>query len=213
MVKGELTQENLSITVQAAIEKILLQKEIAQGQEKLRLTAEIALRIRQCLNLEDVLNTTVTEVRKLLKCDRVLAYQLTPDVSGTIVAESVEGDWTKTLGCRIVDPCFQQGVAEDYRQGKKQTIVNVHQVGFNRCYIELLEKFQVKASLSVPILITESDSPTQLWGLLIAHQCSDYRQWQADELELLDELAVQISICLKQGQLLRQLQGELVQRQ
>ena len=124
-----------------------MQKEIAQSQEKLRLTAEIALRIRQCLNLEDVLKTTVIEVRKLLKCDRVLVYQFAPDLGGTIVAESVEGGWTKTLGHQIADPCFQQGVAENYRQGKKQTISNVHEVGLNSCYIQLLEKFQVKAKI------------------------------------------------------------------
>ncbi|MGB7443041.1 MAG: PAS domain S-box protein [Coleofasciculaceae cyanobacterium] len=213
LVKGELTQEKLSLTVHAAIEKICLQKEIAQSQEKLRLTTEIALRIRQSLDIEDVLSTTVIEVRKLLKCDRILVYQFTPDFDGTVVAESVEGGWRKTLDHQIIDPCFMQEVAEDYRQGKKHTISDVDQVGLNSYYIELLEKFQVKASLSVPILLTESSSPTQLWGLLIAHQCSDYRQWQADELELLDKLAVQISICLQQGQLLRQLQEELAQRQ
>ena len=40
------------------------------------LLAEIALRIRRSLNLEEILNTTVAEVRQFLHADRVVHFQL-----------------------------------------------------------------------------------------------------------------------------------------
>lgn len=58
----------------------------------------VAERIRQSLNLSDILNTTVAEVRNLLQVDRVLVYQFAADMSGTIVAESVAPGWTVALG-------------------------------------------------------------------------------------------------------------------
>ena len=39
--------------------------------ERDRLLAQIALRIRQSLNLKQILQTTVAEVRQFLECDRV----------------------------------------------------------------------------------------------------------------------------------------------
>jgi light-regulated signal transduction histidine kinase (bacteriophytochrome) len=73
------------------------------------------------------------------------------------------------------------------------------------CHMALLQEFQVKANLVVPILQQE-----QLWGLLIAHQCSGPRQWTSFETELLLQLANQIGIALAQARLLKQ---ETQQRQ
>ena len=59
-----------------------------------------------------------------------------------------------------------------------------------------MEDFQVKANVVVPILLSPSPSKenSSLWGLLIAHQCSDIRHWEIDEIELLDKLGVQLAI-------------------
>ncbi|NJN21921.1 MAG: GAF domain-containing sensor histidine kinase [Leptolyngbya sp. RL_3_1] len=43
-----------------------------------------------------------------------------------------------------------------------------------------------------------------LWGLLIAHQCSGPRQWEASEIELLRALAGQVGIAIQQGELYAQ---------
>jgi diguanylate cyclase (GGDEF)-like protein len=53
----------------------------------------------------------------------------------------------------------------------------------------------------VPILQGED-----LWGLLIAHHCSQPRQWQQLEINLLQELATQAGIAIKQAQLYQQLE-------
>jgi GAF domain-containing protein len=61
-----------------------------KGQiERQRIMMDIAHRIRQSLDLTDILQTTVDEIRQFLQTDRVLIFQFAPDFSGTIVVESV----------------------------------------------------------------------------------------------------------------------------
>ncbi|MDZ8094047.1 MAG: GAF domain-containing protein [Nostoc sp. DedQUE05] len=208
LVKKKLTSEVLQGAIHHALERMDLTRQLEQSQEQQQLIAAIALRIRQSLKLEEILHTTATEVRQFLKVDRVVIYQFQPDMSGTIMAESVLPGWTVALGKEILDTCFQQGAESDYHQGKKRAIDDIYQAGLTNCHLQLLEQFEVKANLVVPILVKE-----QLWGLLIAHQCSASRHWQSVELDLLDRLAVQIAIAIQQGSAYQQLQAELAERQ
>jgi PAS domain S-box-containing protein len=52
----------------------------------------------------------------------------------------------------------------------------------------------------------------QLWGLLVANHCSQPRQWQALELNLLQHLATQLAIAIQQSTLFEQVQTELSER-
>ncbi|MEH2114444.1 PAS domain S-box protein [Nostoc sp.] len=208
LVKDKLTDEVLQGAIHHAIERMHLIRQLEQSREQQQIIAAIALRIRQSLKLEDILHTIATEVRQFLQTDRVVVYQFQPDMSGTIVAESVLSGWTVAMGTQILDTCLQQRAGSDYRQGKKRAIDDIYQAGLTNCHLQLLEQFEVKANLVVPILVKE-----QLWGLLIAHQCTASRHWQSVELDLLDQLAVQIAIAIQQGSAYQQLQTELAERQ
>ena len=213
LVKGKLTAVTLIHTVHSLLEQRRLHHLLEVSQKRQQLMATAALRIRQFLNCQEVLNATVQEVRQFLECDRVLVYQFAPDMSGTIVAESVAAGWTTSLGRQIQDTCFQTHGAANYCQGRKRAIPNIYEAGLTNCHINLLEQFQVKANLVVPILLTDSTQPSpHLWGLLIAHQCSSTRQWEAAALEFLNELAMHIAISIQQAQLFEQLQQELGER-
>jgi light-regulated signal transduction histidine kinase (bacteriophytochrome) len=165
--------------------------------EQVRLFAEITLKIRRSLALEEILQTTVTEVQKLLKADRVLIFRLWEDGSGTVVQESVMPNFPIIWGQNIVDPCFVQKYQEKYRQGRVARIDNLVKADLQSCHVEFLQRFAVKANLVVPILWQE-----KIWGLLIAHQCSNPRQWLDAEVDLLKQLANQIGIALAQSELL-----------
>jgi PAS domain S-box-containing protein len=180
-----------------------------------QLMRTVAQRIRQSLNLQDILNATVQEVRDLLGVDRVLVYQFDSEMSGTIMAESVKPGWTVSLGVQIHDTCFQTGTGVEYYQGRKRAIANIYEAGLTDCHIRLLEQFGVKANLVVPILLeVSSQNPgSHLWGLLVAHQCSDFRQWEENQLDLLDQLTVQLAIAIQQSSIFEHAQTELVQRQ
>ncbi|MGF1521568.1 MAG: ATP-binding protein [Leptolyngbyaceae cyanobacterium] len=211
LVKDSLKRDGLQRTVRTVIQQAQLKQQLRKNQERQSLLAHIALRIRQSLELEKTLETAVTEVRRLLQCDRVLAYQFMADMSGQIIAESVGEGWTPTLGRKVRDTYFEDHGAEAYCHGRQQVVADIYASGLDECHIALLEQFEVRASLVMPILI-KGDQPTtnRLWGLLVAHQCSGSRQWQADEIQMLDELAVHLAIAIQQAELLTQTQAALV---
>jgi two-component sensor histidine kinase len=183
--------------------------------EREKLIRKVSERIHQSLHLQDILNATVEEVRDLLQVDRVVVYQLYPDKSGKIMAESVLPEWTISLDQDIQDTCFQAGEISSYHQGHKRAISNIYQAGLTDCHIQLLEQFEVKANLVVPILleVNEENKDSSLWGLLIAHQCSNFREWEDNQLDLLDQLTVQIAIAIQQSNILHQAHNELAQRE
>jgi PAS domain S-box-containing protein len=73
--------------------EVLLQQKADQED----LIKKITQRIRESLDLKEVLNTTVEEVRRFLGADRVLIYQVFPGGTGAAIAESVGEDWIKVL--------------------------------------------------------------------------------------------------------------------
>ena len=188
-----------------------LQTQLRQQEdvaERSQLFIDIILRIRQSLNLEDILKTAVKEVRKVLKTNRVIIYRFDSDWNGTVVAESVAPGWTPALDAKIDDPCFREGYLELYRDGRVRAIDDIYQAGLKDCHIRTLERFEVKANLIAPIL-----KDNQLLGLLITHQCSQPRAWQQSEIDLFTQLAIQVGIALEQANLLKELsQAERVLR-
>ena len=210
LVKDKLTPEILSSSITNVLQQHRLRSLLAKNQQQQRLIAETALRIRQSLNISEILDTAVREVRQLLDCDRVIIYRFAPDMSGDIVAESVKPSWKETLGAKIIDTCFKEGSAKRYKHGETLAIDNIYQAGFTECHLRLLEEFEVKANAIAPILLAKDKN--YLWGLLIAHQCSQPRQWATDEVELLDKLAVQLSLAIQQSELIANLQNELSYR-
>jgi PAS domain S-box-containing protein len=187
---------------------------VSESDRKNRLIAQISSRIRASLNIEDIVNSTVAEMRQFLECDRVLVCQFAENRSGSIVAESVAPGWKKTLGNQVEDACFFNRERGQYFPAGKWICPDISKAGLTDCHLQVLESYQVKANLAVPILIAadRQNSPSRLWGLLLAHQCSGTRRWQESELELLDQLAVQIAIALQQDQLLDRTQTEVAQR-
>jgi PAS domain S-box-containing protein len=172
-----------------------------------QLMIAIAARIRQSLNLDQVLNITVTEVRQFLAADRVFMYCFHPDYSGSVVVESVEQGWKSVLNAQVQDSYFIQTKGQEYRHGRIQALEDIHLADLSECHFNLLAQFQVRANLAIPILVGE-----QLWGLLVANQCTVPRQWQQWEIDLLAQLAIHIGIAIQQSQLYGQLQSELAER-
>ena len=176
--------------------------------ERERLIAQIASRIRNSLDVQAVLDVCVAEVRSFLGCDRVLVHQFQPDWSGVILAESVLPGWRSALGNRIQDSCLQAKASTLYSSEEPIVVNDIYAAGYTPCHIRLLEQYQVKANLVVPILVQG-----QLWGLLIGQQCAESRDWQPEDVTLLQDLAVQLAIALQQAITHQRLQIELQERQ
>lgn len=211
LVKGDLDRGRLVQAVRRALTQQQLQKTIARQQQQQQLLASISLRVSQALDLDTSLETAVEGMRELLDCDRALVYKFNPDMTGVVVAESVLSDWRVGLGAEIEDTCFKDQGAARYLEGHKTVIPNIYDAGLTPCHIQLLEQFQVKANLVVPILLQPSQNGgSKLWGLLVAHHCRDTREWQTTELSLLDDLSVQLAIAIQQNKLISKLQKRAV---
>lgn len=197
------TPDGMPIHISGVAVDVTLLKEtqaaLCQQIEREQLLAGIAHHIRQTLDLDNILHTTVTEVRRCLQADRVLIYRFNSDWSGIVIAESVEEGWISLLGQHITDTYFAETQGKQYEQGRIKVTHNVQTANLDPCHLDLLEQIQVKAKLVVPIL--QSD---HLWGLLVAQQCDSPRQWQDWEIDLQQQLATQIAIAIQQSELYQQ---------
>lgn len=195
--------------------KAATQDELWCQRQWVELFSEVTLKIRQSLQLKEILRATVTEVQRILQADRVLIYQVLPDGTGKAISEAVLPEYPAILDLEFPEEVFPQEYQQLYAQGRVRAIADVHNpdAGLADCLIEFIDQFDIKAKLIVPILQNlnshqqnESKSQNQLWGLLIAHHCDRPRRWVDFELELMQQLADQISIALAQAQLLENLE-------
>ena len=194
-----------------------------------RLIHQITQQIRQSLKLEEVLITTVAEVRNFLQADRVLIYRIWDDGTGSAMTENVLHPYPEVLGVTFPEEVFPREYHQTYVEGKIRAIDNVEQADVEDCLVEFVQQFGVKAKLVVPIIqeirkdnldvnnreVSPAPPKSYLWGLLIAHQCDRPRIWEKEEIELMNQLANQVAIAIQQSELYTQLQQlniELEQR-
>ncbi|KYC35066.1 histidine kinase [Scytonema hofmannii PCC 7110] len=182
-----------------AIERQRFEDVLRGNEQRSQLFSDITLKIRQSLQIDEIIQTSVTEVQHLLQADRVLIFRLLPDGTGVVVQEAVVSGFISILGHNLEDPCFNEDYVQQYRQGRIGSMSDIEKVTITPCYLEFLQKLSVKANLIVPIIFKN-----KLWGLLIAHQCAHPREWTSWETELLQQLANQIGIAVAQAQLLEQ---------
>jgi signal transduction histidine kinase/CheY-like chemotaxis protein len=218
LIKGQLTPQKLINSVAHALTEQKLQVQLDRQRQQRELLTSIALKISYSVELPQILQAAVEGARELLGCDRTMVYRLGPHMSGTIVAESVLPGWSAVLGRRFEDNCFQGKHTyqiEKYRQGHKMVVSNIESANLTACHINMLKQFQVKANLVVPILLREvsPSSEPSVWGLLIAHHCQAVHEWKADELSLVDELSIQLSIAIQKAELVGDLKAILEKRQ
>ena len=196
---------HLAKQVGVASEQVTFLEKQEADAERADLLTEITLRIQQAQFLEELLKTAVKEVRRAIKTDRVVVYGLdSSNWDGIVVAESVAPGWPQTLRVRIDDPCMREKYAEIYKQGHVTVIDDIYQAGrVEDCYRRLLEQFAVKANLVAPIL-----KNNELLGLLIAHHCSEPRNWQQEEIDLFVQLATQIGFAIDRVSLMEEMETD-----
>ncbi|WP_019499037.1 PAS domain S-box protein [Pseudanabaena sp. PCC 6802] len=168
--------------------------------ERDRLLGEIALRIRRSLNLDQILHTTVNEIRQLLQADRVIIGLADRDTVGRIVAESVDYNYPSIMGW-IADESYIREMETVLKQQNAITIGSIAEIDMDSKRYQLFRQYQIQAALIVPIFLGDA-----LFGVLVAHQCSRPRHWEQQEIDLLEKLATQVAIAIQQAQLYEQVQ-------
>ncbi|MGP1386177.1 MAG: hybrid sensor histidine kinase/response regulator [Thainema sp.] len=243
--------------------QIALMKEIEQGL----LLGRVANQIRQSLDLNEILQTAVEQVRQLLQVDRLVIYQL--DLSDQSISWATTPTQPSPQNSSQIDQISRNGAALKpaasvaKQAGAKQTeqssssaqidirhaektgyvayeskaseqIVSVLNVTEQRCFLDIhaqqakyqvgqvtaiadietayaklpclrnfLRQAQIRSKLIAPIVVQE-----HLWGLVIAHQCFEQRQWTPQEETFMQLVADQLAIAIRQARLYSQLQQQ-----
>lgn len=219
--------EGVASQLAIAINQAKLYSQTRRQAEQESLLRLIGNQIRSTLDLNTILQTAVREVRQLLQCDRVIIYQFQDNWQGKVVVEDMTVPWPSILGDMGADKCFKGDYADLYQQGRVRAINDIFNAGLEPCHVDFLDSLQVKANLIVPIVTARTEEnpppnaavsynpkiPGRLWGLLIAHECGDMRNWEQQETELLSQIADQMAIAIQQAELYSQVQDAAVKSQ
>ncbi|MBE9248693.1 GAF domain-containing protein [Dolichospermum sp. LEGE 00240] len=189
-------------------------EQLTQITKQQKALTKIINRIQQSLNMGEILKIATQELRQVLQCDRVAVYQFHPDFSGKFVTESVSNSWGKLVNTDIKDiiedTYLQETKGARFAKGETIAVNDIYQANITPCYLELLEQFEAKAYINVPIFFGD-----QLWGLLAAYQNSAPREWQSSEISFLSQVSLQFSLAKTQIDYLQTVESkseELAQR-
>lgn len=223
-IRGIFTSQNTLAEYQAVGRDITDSKQVElilrkQAQQEKTFSA-IAQKIRQSLNLQDILKTTVEEIQKLLQVDRVLIYSLDSEPKLTVLVESVASGCVSIVGETIEKVNLEEVL--DYRPESDLKLGVIEETQGGSAFQEKLQQWNVKSQLVIQIKCFELPLPDQelglespeellekkpesLWGLLALQDCHSPRSWAEDQLELLQKITSQVAIAIRQGQLYQQL--------
>ncbi|MEG3927325.1 GAF domain-containing protein [Microcoleus sp. D3_18a_C4] len=191
-----------------------VQKRTAQLQQltkQQRVLFEVVAKMRKSLDLNKIFSTMSQEVRRALNADRVAVYRFDAASEfndGEFVSEDVLPDFVSAMAVKVHDRCFGENYANLYSQGRVHAMSDIRQAGLQDCFEQVLEQFQVKATLVAPIM-----KGNHLWGLLCIHQCSAPRNWESSEIKFATQISAQLSIALEQADLLAHTQQQAVELQ
>ena len=124
----------------------------------------------------------------------------------TVTSFDSQAEWDSTLSAssRVEDTYMQETSGGAYSRGASYRVVqDIYKAEFHPCYINLLESFQARAYIIVPIFCG-----SKLWGLLATYQNSGSRQWKTTEISVVSQIGNQLGAALQQAELLAQIQKQ-----
>lgn len=165
-----------------------------------RLLAETLKRIRHSLNLDDILRTTVNEVRQFLQADRVFIALRDAKAQSRILAESVDPQYPSVLNWKPEHESYLLELKRLLTTNQIRVVEDYTQIAASPELTALYQEFRTRATLGVPIILGE-----EFFGALIANQCSEARHWQPMEIDLLQQMSEQVAIAIQQAKLYQEL--------
>ncbi|MBD2459517.1 GAF domain-containing protein [Oscillatoria sp. FACHB-1407] len=232
----ELTQQlasQLAIAIQQAslydqIQSELMVRQRAEAEIALQLRRQQALgaivqRIRESLDLNEILATVVRQVKDVMQGDRVIIFRLFPDGCSQIVEEAVSDGLVPLKNRHWDNETWSQDILDCYWQGIPRIVPDVMNDIWTNCLIDYSTEGQIQSKIVAPILqdIRSGENhrwvapweTNKLWGILVVHACREKRVWHDSEAQLLQHIANQLAVAIQQAGLFEQLQQELTERQ
>ncbi len=196
VTQGAIALENAYLYQESQGKAQLLEKSLQQQQTLFKVVTQI----RDSLDLDTIFRAVTQNMRRVLGVSRVGVYQFHIEENyqyGEFVAEDVLPEYTSGLAAKIRDHCFGENYANLYKNGRFYSIADVKSAPMLECYRQTLERFEIRAALTVPIM-----QDKELWGLLCVYQCDRPRVWLQQETEFTHQVAAQLGIAIQQTELL-----------
>ena len=118
---------------------------------------------------------------------------------GRVAYESIGiANLQSVLDVKEHQDCFDdRQLWHNYQDGMTKSIDRVDlEYARNQCMLDLMKRSQIESKLVVPIVVN-----SELWGLLIAHQCQSPREWQVRETQFLQQVAEHLALAINQSEL------------
>ncbi|RZM77901.1 PAS domain S-box protein [Leptolyngbya iicbica] len=210
------TQAELSVRKQA-------ERQIARQLREQQTLAAITQITRESLNVADILESIAAQVKEILNGDRVIIFRLFDDGRTRIIEEAVGPDLPQLKDQQWNDEVWSQDILERYWRGEPRQVPDVMDDIWTECLQAYAQSGQIRSKLVAPILQHDAavemnrwtcpETHTKIWGLLVVHACVAPRQWKDSEARLLQQIADQLAIAMRQAGLFERLQTELQERQ
>jgi PAS domain S-box-containing protein len=178
-----------------------------QHMRREQVITTLATQIRSSWDLQTILETAVAEIRQIIRCDRVNIWKLEPDNAIVVIAESTSLP-RSFMGVRVKDDCFRDYLLTMYQADHVRVVSDIYELEMAECHRDLLVSLQIRSKVLLPLLCGGN-----LWGLLNVVESDTPRNWQPEEITLLQTLATHLTIAIQQASQHKALQTELQERQ
>ncbi len=175
------------------------------------LVHQITNQIQQSLELPLILKTAVENVRASLQADRLVIHQFidltetggTDSEQGCITYEALSSGGISSVLSMEKTAGWGNVYARHAQHHGEILVIDDVAEHYKARPLKVLQTLKVQSEMVTPIVVHG-----QIWGLLIAHQCSEPRHWQKYEKSLLQLIGENLAIAIYQTQLYRQLQQQ-----
>ena len=199
----------LNVTPRKLAEEALQRSEaqFRQLAEREALLNRLANQIRNSLDINTILETTVQEIRSLLELDSCLFIWYLPKGKDAhsklpawhVVHEAKKSDLPTLLGYYLTD-----ATKRCLRAIANLEIIRIDDIEAvtNPVERQFFLTLGYKSLLNVPLQTSRGSI-----GMIACGSCIDWRGWKDDEVELLQAIALQLAIAISQAELYAQTQN------
>jgi signal transduction histidine kinase/pSer/pThr/pTyr-binding forkhead associated (FHA) protein/DNA-binding NarL/FixJ family response regulator len=190
---SEIERQKTQIDLEHQLRQTLLLKQISQE-------------IRQSLDKETIVQTTVNRVGKVFKVNRCVIHEVrkcplakqsnlrNPQIYCVAEYTNIQTSSILHQEIGILDnPYLQKILSQDLAVISD----DVEQETLLKFSLDMCQKYQIRSIVAV-----RTSYQGKVNGIIALHQCDRLRHWTAGETELLEAVAIQVGIALAQAKLL-----------
>ena len=177
---------------------------LAKQLQRELLLSQITYEIRQSLDSQSIFQIAASQIGLAFRANRcaIYSYDTESELTIPLVAEHLEADFDSVWGMEIPvenNTYLEVILATD----RAISSPNIYHEPALINVLPLYQQIQLKSMLA--IRTSYQGKPN---GFIEVHQCDRYRHWTDEEIDLLEEVAVQVGIALAQANLLEKEQKQ-----